>query len=52
VKPGDPVWLNFVNSVFKEAMVGVEFPTYAASFKQWFGVDLSSPQLGFPTEFA
>ena len=52
VKPGDPVWLNFVNSVFKEGMVGVEFPTYAASFKKWFGADLSSPQLGFPTEFA
>ena len=52
VKPGDPIWLNFVNSVFKEAMVGVEFPTYAASFKKWFGVDLSSPKLGFPVEFA
>jgi polar amino acid transport system substrate-binding protein len=52
VKPGDQVWLNFVNSVFKEAMVGVEFPTYAASFKKWFGVDLASPKLGFPVEFA
>jgi polar amino acid transport system substrate-binding protein len=52
VKPGDPVWLNFINSVFKEGMVGVEFPTYAASFKKWFGVDLASPQLGFPVEFA
>jgi polar amino acid transport system substrate-binding protein len=52
VKPGDPIWLNFVNSVFKESMVGVEFPTYAASFKKWFGVDLSSPKLGFPVEFS
>ena len=52
VKPGDPVWLNFVNTVFKEAMLGVEFPAYAASFKQWFGVDLASPRLGLPVEFA
>ena len=52
VKPGDQIWLNFVNTVFKEAMVGTEFPIYAASFKKWFGVDLSSPKLGFPVEFA
>jgi polar amino acid transport system substrate-binding protein len=52
VRPGDPVWLNFVNTVFREAMAGVEFPTYAASFKQWFGVELPSPRLGFPVEFA
>jgi len=52
VRPGDPVWLNFVNAVFKEAMVGVEFPSYAASFKKWFGVELASPPLGFPVEFA
>jgi polar amino acid transport system substrate-binding protein len=32
-------------------MTGVEFPTYSASFKQWFGVDLPSPAIGFPVEF-
>jgi polar amino acid transport system substrate-binding protein len=52
IRPGDQVWLNFVNAVFKEAMVGVEFPSYAASFKKWFGVELASPPLGFPVEFA
>lgn len=51
VKPGDQRWLNFVNSVFHEAMTGVEFNTYAASFKQWFGVDLAPPQIGFPIEY-
>jgi polar amino acid transport system substrate-binding protein len=51
VKPGDQRWLNFVNSVLHEAMTGVEFNTYAASFKQWFGVDLPPPQIGFPVEF-
>lgn len=51
VKPGDQRWLNFVNSVLREAMTGVEFNTYAASFKEWFGVELSPPQIGFPVEF-
>ncbi|MEB0046648.1 MULTISPECIES: transporter substrate-binding domain-containing protein [unclassified Pseudomonas] len=51
VKRGDQDWLNFVNTVLHEAMTGVEFPTYAASFKQWFGVDLPSPAIGFPVEF-
>jgi polar amino acid transport system substrate-binding protein len=51
VKPGDQRWLNFVNSVLHEAMTGVEFGTYAASYKQWFGADLTPPQIGFPIEF-
>ncbi|MBD9466450.1 transporter substrate-binding domain-containing protein [Pseudomonas sp. Pdm06] len=51
VKRGDQDWLNFVNTTLHEAMTGVEFPTYAASFKQWFGVELPSPAIGFPIEF-
>ncbi|MEH6725053.1 MAG: transporter substrate-binding domain-containing protein, partial [Hyphomicrobiales bacterium] len=51
VKPGDQRWLNFVNSVLHEAMTGVEFNTYAASFKKWFAAELSPPQIGFPVEF-
>ena len=51
VKPGDQRWLNFVNSVFHEAMTGVEFNSYAASYKKWFGAELSPPQIGFPVEF-
>lgn len=51
VKPGDQRWLNFVNSVLHEAMTGVEFNTYAASFKEWFGADLPPPQIGFPVEY-
>lgn len=51
VKPGDQRWLNFVNSVLHEAMTGVEFNTYAASYKQWFAAELSPPQIGFPVEF-
>jgi polar amino acid transport system substrate-binding protein len=32
-------------------MTGVEFPTYAESFKKWFGVDLPTPAIGFPMEY-
>ncbi|MFO1067576.1 MAG: transporter substrate-binding domain-containing protein [Geminicoccaceae bacterium] len=52
VKPGDPVWLNWVNTVFKEAMMGVDFDTFAASYKKWFFIDLPTPSVGFPTEFS
>jgi polar amino acid transport system substrate-binding protein len=51
VKRGDQQWLNFVNTVLHEGMTGVDFPTYAASFKKWFGVDLKSPAIGFPVEY-
>jgi polar amino acid transport system substrate-binding protein len=48
---GDQDWLNFVNTALHEAMTGVEFDSYAASFKMWFGVDLPPPAIGFPVEF-
>ena len=51
VKRGDQVWLNFVNTALHEAMTGVEFDFYAASFKQWFGVELPTPPVGFPLEY-
>lgn len=52
VKPGDPVWLNWVNTVYREAMVGVDFDYFAASYKKWFGIELAVPKVGFPNEFA
>jgi polar amino acid transport system substrate-binding protein len=51
VKPGDQIWLNFVNTVFHEAMTGVDWKPYAAAFKKYFALDLSSPATGFPVEF-
>lgn len=51
VKPGDQHWLNFVNTTLHEAMTGVEFGTYSASFKQWFGAEVPAPKIGFPVEF-
>ena len=50
VKKGDPDFLHFVDIAFRESMTGVDFPTYAASFKKWFGEDPPAPQVGFPGE--
>ena len=51
VRPGDAIWLNFINTTLHEAMTGVEFATYSAAFKTFFGVDLAPPPVGFPVEF-
>lgn len=50
VKPGDAIWLNWLNTALREAMAGVDFDIYAASFKRWMGEDLPVPRLGFPRE--
>ncbi len=52
VRPGDPIWLNWVNTVYREAMLGVDFDYFAASYKKWFGIELKTPTVGFPQEFA
>lgn len=50
VKKGDPDFLHFVDIAFREAMTGVDFPTFAASFKKWFGEEPPPPKVGFPSE--
>jgi polar amino acid transport system substrate-binding protein len=50
VKPGDQVWLNFINTALREAMNGRDFDVYAASFEEWFGVRPPAPKIGFPIE--
>jgi polar amino acid transport system substrate-binding protein len=50
VRQGDPDWLNFVNIAFREALTGVEFETYKASFEKWFGETPPPPKIGFPSE--
>ncbi len=52
VKPGDPTWLSWINTAYREAMMGVDFDSFAASYKKWFGIDLPTPKVGFPAEFA
>lgn len=50
VKQGDPDWLNFVNIALREAMTGVDFGEYKASFERWFGETPPEPKIGFPSE--
>jgi polar amino acid transport system substrate-binding protein len=50
VKKGDADWLNFVNIALREALSGVEFATYSASFEKWFGEAPPAPKIGFPAE--
>ena len=50
VKRGEQDWLNFVNIALREAMTGVEFGSYSASFETWFGEVPPAPQVGFPAE--
>jgi polar amino acid transport system substrate-binding protein len=52
IRPGDTVWLNFVNTALHEAMTGVDFQTYATAFKTYFAEDLPTPTIGFPLELA
>jgi polar amino acid transport system substrate-binding protein len=52
VRPGDPVWLNWCNTFLKEAMMGVDFDAFAALYKKWFGIELETPKVGYPSEFA
>ena len=51
VKPGDQIWLNFVNQAFHEAMTGVQWDAYTAAFQKYFAVNLPAPVTGFPTEY-
>jgi polar amino acid transport system substrate-binding protein len=51
IKPGDQVFLNFVNTALMQAMVGLDFPIYRAAFETYFGETLPNPPIGFPVEF-
>jgi polar amino acid transport system substrate-binding protein len=51
VRPGDPTWLNYINTILREGMVGVEFDFYADAFRRFFGVELAPPPIGFPVEY-
>jgi polar amino acid transport system substrate-binding protein len=48
VKPGDQTWLNFVNTVFTSAMVGLDFDLYGSAFEKYFGQAIEVPPPGYP----
>jgi len=52
VRPGDQIWLNYVNTVLHEAMTGLEFAEYSAAFKKYFGSEPPDPTTGVPMEYS
>jgi polar amino acid transport system substrate-binding protein len=52
VRPGEPAWLNWLNTAIREAMTGADFPVYASIYKRWMSIDVPAPKTGFPREFA
>jgi polar amino acid transport system substrate-binding protein len=51
VRPGDPAWLNWLNTALREAMTGVDFPDYARIYKRWLDLDVAEPKTGYPREY-
>lgn len=51
VKPGDQRWLNYINTVLREAMAGRNWNEYADAYEHWFGNRPSAPATGFPEEY-
>ena len=51
VAPGDPVWLNWVNTQIHEAFMGVDYDYMKASYAKWFGLELPIPKIGIPSEY-
>jgi len=49
--PTDQLWINFVNTVFREAITGLTWQSYAAAFKTYFGVSLRAPSAGLPEQY-
>ena len=48
VKPGDDIWLTFVNTVLLDAMGGLAWPGYKDEYAKYFGITLADPPVGFP----
>jgi polar amino acid transport system substrate-binding protein len=50
LKPGDDIWLTFVNTVLADAMGGLGWKSYKEEYKTYFGLTLPDPPIGFPIE--
>lgn len=51
VAPGDPIWLNYVNTVIEDAMTGATWESYAAMLDEYFGIQMDPPQVGIPQTY-
>jgi len=50
MKPGDPIWRQFVDTVLTIAMGGNQWKYYKEEYAKYFGVTLPDPPIGFPDE--
>src|SRR5262249_17548598 len=49
VKPGDQIWLNWLNIALHEAKYGIDFDAFAEIYKKWSGIELPKLPVGFPS---
>ena len=47
----DQIWINFVNTVFLDAMTGTGYEQYHDAYEKWFGVKLELPKMGRPSYY-
>jgi polar amino acid transport system substrate-binding protein len=50
MKPGDPIWRHFVDTVLTVAMGGTYWKFYKEEYAKYFGITLPDPPIGFPDE--
>jgi len=50
MKPGDPIWRQFVDTVLMIAMGGNQWKYYKEEYAKYFGITLPDPPIGFPDE--
>jgi len=50
MKPGDPIWRRFVDTVLMIAMGGNQWKYYKEEYAKYFGITLPDPPIGFPDE--
>ena len=51
VKPNEQEWLNYVNTVFIDCMVGYTYERYNTAYEKWFGEKLPAPSTGKPVMY-
>jgi len=51
MRQDDQIWINFVNTVFLDAMTGTTYELYHNAYEKWFGEKLESPKMGRPSYY-
>lgn len=51
MRPDDQEWINYVNSVFLDALTGKTYLLYNDAYEKWFGKKLPAPTVGKPAMY-